>query len=153
MENGFKTFAEVISFAVMREEESHEFYKHLSEKTTDPFLKILFSDFAKEELRHKQVLLELETEPLEKMLNSILDEQINLGTTKHRKLVSPDPNMEFSDSLILAMKREEKAFKLYSLLAEISDDDEISVLFLGLANEENQHREKIEKTYTSLFGE
>jgi rubrerythrin len=53
--------------------------------------------------------------------------------------------------LILAMKREDKAFELYSLLAEISEDDDLSILFLGLAREEEQHKMKIEQTYKSLF--
>ena len=66
--------------------------------------------------------------------------------------VNPDPDMAFGDALILAMKREDKAYELYSLLAEISEDDDLSVLFLGLAREEQQHRTKIEKTYQSLFG-
>jgi len=154
MKNGFKTFAEVISFAVMREEESHEFYKHLAEKATDPFLQTLFSGFAKDELRHKQVLLDLETGALEKMLNEILEKRDDLGMARNMEIAAPpDPNMTFGDSLSLAMKREDKAFELYSLLAEISEDDDLSVLFLGLAKEEEQHCIKIEKTYKSLFDE
>ena len=153
MENGFKTFAEVISFAVMREEESHEFYKHLAEKATDPFIKTLFSDFAKDELRHKQVLLDLETGSLEKMLNEILEKRDGLGMAGNMEIAAPDPNMTFGNSLRFAMNREDKAFELYSLLAEISEDDDISILFLGLAKEEEQHFIKIEKTYKSLFDE
>jgi rubrerythrin len=95
----------------------------------------------------------LETDSFERMLNKILDKQENLGTAENMEIAAPDPDMEFGDSLILAMKREDKAFELYSLLAEISEDDDLSVLFLGLAKEEKHHRIKIEKTYKSLFGE
>ena len=151
MENGFKTFAEVISFAVMREEESYEFYRALAEKTSDPFLQPLFSDFANEELKHKQMLLDLDAGALEKMLEKIVEKQNDLGIAKIIENVEPDPEMAFGDALLLAMKREDKAFELYSLLAEISDDDDLSVLFLGLAKEEEQHRLKIEKTYRAIF--
>jgi len=151
MENGFKTFAEVISFAVMREEESHEFYRDLAEKTEDPFLKPLFMDFAREELQHKKMLLTIDAEALENMFEKIVKKQSDLGIAKKAERVKPDPQMAFGDALILAMKREDKAFELYSLLAEICEDDDLSILFLGLAREEEQHREKIEKTYKSLF--
>ncbi|MCD6585172.1 MAG: ferritin family protein [Desulfobacteraceae bacterium] len=151
MENGFKTFAEVISFAVMREEESYKFYKNLAETTTDPFLQPLFSEFAREELQHKKMLLTIDASALEKMFERIIEKQDDLGIAKKLENVAPNPEMAFADALVLAMKREDKAFELYSLLAEISDDDDLSVLFLGLAKEEEQHRTKIEKTYKSLF--
>ena len=151
MENGFKTFAEVISFAVMREEESHGFYKDLAEKTTDPFLKPLFIDFAREELQHKKMLLTIDADVLDKMFEKIVKKQDDLGMAKNMEIVAPDPDMAFGDALILAMKREDKAFELYSLLAEISEDDDLSILFLGLAREEEQHKMKIEQTYKSLF--
>jgi len=153
MENGFKTFAEAIGFAVMREEESHQFYKDLAEKTADPFLQPLFREFAKEELKHKQALLEMDTATLGKMFEKIVEKQKDLGIAKTLENVSPDPDMAFEDALILAMKREDKAFELYSLLAEISEDDDLSILFLGLAREEEQHRAKIEETYNALFGQ
>ena len=153
MENGFKTFAEVISFAVMREEESHEFYRDLAEKTDDPFLKPLFIDFAREELQHKKMLLTIDAGGLEEMFEKILKQQVDLGIARKLENVKPDPQMAFGDALILAMKREDKAFELYSLLAEISEDDDLSLLFLGLAKEEEQHCIKIKKTYKSLFDE
>ena len=152
MEHGFKTFAEVIGFAVMREEESHAFYRDLAEKTTDPFLQPLFSEFAKEELKHKQMLLDIDAGALEKMFEKIIKKQADLGIAKKLENVAPNPEMAFADALILALKREDKAFELYSLLAEISEDDDLSVLFLGLAKEEEQNRTKIEKTYKALFG-
>ncbi len=153
MEKGFKTFAEVISFAVMREEESHEFYRNLAETTTDPFLQPLFSEFAKEELQHKKMLLTIDADALEKMFARIVEKQEDLGIAGRMENVEPNSEMAFADALILAMKREDKAFELYSLLAEISDDDDLSVLFLGLAREEEQHRAKIEKTYQALFNQ
>jgi rubrerythrin len=153
MENGFKTFAEVIGFAVMREEESHQFYRALAEKTTDPFLKPLFTEFAREELQHKKILLTIDADALEKMFEKIVKKQDALGIAKKFENIEASPEMAFGDALILAMKREDKAFELYSLLAEISEDDDLSILFLGLAREEEQHRTKIEQTYNALFGQ
>ncbi len=152
MEQGFQTFAQVIDFAVAREEESHAFYTDLASKTDDPFLKPLFTDFAREELKHRQMLLELDASRWDKMLEKILSRQKDLGIARNMEKVAPDPQMPFGDALILAMKREDKACELYSFLAQICEDDDLSILFLGLAREEEQHRTKIEKTYQSLFG-
>jgi rubrerythrin len=152
MEQRFRTFAEVIAFAVMREEEYHDFYMDLAAKTTDPFLQPLFSEFARDELKHKQALLDLDSGALDRMLEKIAEKQEDLGIAKNVEVVAPDPKMPFGDALILAMKREDKAFELYSFLAEICEDDDLSILFLGLAKEEERHRAKIEKTYQSLFG-
>lgn len=153
MEHGFKTFAEVIGFAVMREEESHDFYRDLAEKAKDPFVQTLFLEFAKEELQHKKMLLTIDAASLEKMFEKILHKQDDLGIAKKIENVEAKPEMAFGEALILAMKREDKAFRLYSLLAEISEDDDLSILFLGLAREEEQHRRKIEETYNALFGQ
>lgn len=152
MQNGFTSFADALSFAVMREEESYAFYKKLAEQTTDPFLQTLFNNFAKEELRHKQVLLDIDAEALEKIFSKIIEKQDDLKATKDTKTAAPGPESTFGDNLILAMNRENKAFELYSLLSEISEDEDLSILFLGLAKEEEQHRIKIEETYHSLFG-
>lgn len=153
MEHGFKTFAEVIGFAVMREEESHAFYRDLAEKTTDPFLKPLFLDFAREELQHKKMLLTIDADALEKIFEKIAKKQESPGIAKKFENIKASPEMAFGDALVLAMKREDKAFELYSFLAEISGDDDLSILFLGLARAEEQHRTKIEKTYSALFGQ
>ena len=152
VEYGFKTFAEVIDFAVMREEESHKFYRDLAEKAKDPFVQTLFMEFARGELLHKKMLLTVDAAALENMFEKIVKTQKNLGVAGKIETVAATPDMDFEEALILAMKREDKAFDLYSLLAEICRDDDLSILFLGLAREEEQHRRKIEETYKALFG-
>lgn len=151
MEHGFKTFAEVIGFAVMREEESHDFYRDLAAKSNDPFVKTLFVEFAKEELQHKKMLLTIDADALENMFEKIVKKQSDLRIAGKMENVAATQDMDFEEALVLAMKREDKAFQLYSLLAETSEDDDLSILFLGLAREEEQHRTKIEKTFKMLF--
>jgi rubrerythrin len=102
-------------------------------------------------MQHKKMLLTIDAVALEKMFEKIIQQQDDPGVAKKLENVQAAPQMAFGDALVLAMKREDKAFELYSLLAEISEDDDLSILFLGLAREEEQHRTKIEQTYKSLF--
>ena len=153
MPEGFQTFAEVIDFAVNREEEAHRFYKDLAQKTDDPFLQQIFKEFAEEEAKHKQVLLDLDSQGIEHIFNQITDEVKNLNVTAKVNDLAPDAPLDFKQALIFAMQREDKSQKLYSLLGELSEDDTISLLFVGLAKEEARHRYRIEKAYQTLFGE
>lgn len=152
MKDGFKTFAEVIDFAVMREEESYDVYRSLAAKTDDPFLAPLFLDFAQEELKHKKMLLDMHAGGLQGLVEKILEKQADLGLVQSLSKVTPAPDMAFQDALIFAMQREDKACRLYSFLAEISPDDDVSLLFSGLAAEEARHQRRMEKTYQDLFG-
>jgi len=153
MEKGFQSLAEVIDFAVRREEEAHNFYKSLAEKIDDPFLQQLFKEFAEEEAKHQKTLLELDATGIERIFRNITQEIDNLNIAARVQEVPPDTQLDLKQALILAMKREDKSHQLYSLLGELSTDETISLLFVGLAQEEARHRHRIETAYQSLFGE
>ena len=59
----------------------------------------------------------------------------------------PSATMDYQSALILAMKQEKAAFRLYSDLAASADDAEIRELFLGLAQEEAKHKLRFEVEY------
>ena len=62
--------------------------------------------------------------------------------------VEPDPNkLDYQGALILAMKNEKAAFKLYTDLAEATDDDELGGILLAFAQEEAKHKLKLEIEY------
>jgi len=151
METGFKTFAEVISFAVMREEEAYAFYLDLAQKATDPFVQQIFKEFANEELKHKNMLLDIDLSGVEKMFLSIMEKREDVNFAEHFQTIEPEPDLNFKEALILAMKREEKSCDLYSLLAELSDNDDLSLLFVSIAREEERHKLRIEKTYKEIY--
>ena len=61
---------------------------------------------------------------------------------------SDDPGeLDYQGVLILAMKKEKAAFRLYSDLAARTDDAEIQALLLGLAQEEAKHKLRFEIEY------
>ncbi|MCF8035665.1 MAG: hypothetical protein K9K62_02210 [Desulfobacteraceae bacterium] len=153
MQSGFRTFAEVIAFAAEREEAARRFYLELARQTTDTFMKQIFMDFAHEEEKHRETLENLETEGLERIFANIINPVNDLALAENAPDISPDDDPDFQEALLLAMKREDKSHRLYSMLAENSEDHAVSLLFIGLAKEEAHHKLRIERAYKALYGD
>ena len=64
--------------------------------------------------------------------------------------VEPDPGLDYQGALILAMKKEKAAFKLYTDLAEQAPDDNVKELFKSLAQEEAKHKLRFEIEYDDM---
>ena len=59
--------------------------------------------------------------------------------------------MDYQSALILAMKKEKAAFRLYTDLAASTEDEGIRDLFQGLAQEEAKHKLRFEVEYDDDF--
>ena len=151
MKPGFQSIAEVIEFAVMREEEARQFYLELSRKSPDPFMKQIFMDFAHEEEKHRNTLENLDPEGLKRLFAHNIGPVNDMDLAPDTPDTPADGDLSFREALALAMKREDKSQQLYSLLAEMSADDTISLVFIGLAREEAHHRRRIERAYKALY--
>jgi len=55
--------------------------------------------------------------------------------------------MKYADALVLAMKKEKAAFKLYTHLAERTKNPDIKTVFQNLAIEESKHKLRFELEY------
>jgi rubrerythrin len=55
--------------------------------------------------------------------------------------------LSYEEALILAMKKEKAAFKLYSALSERTDQTSMKELFQMLALEESKHKLRFELEY------
>jgi rubrerythrin len=64
---------------------------------------------------------------------------------------APGPDISYQDALILAMKKEKAAFRLYNDLAGLADDEGLRDLFLALAQEEAKHKLRFEVEYDERF--
>jgi rubrerythrin len=142
----FKSFEELIRFAMEKEQEAIDFYESAS--TQEPYSggKQTFLDFAKEEKKHKA------------LLEGFLKGQSKLGDYKFKWV----PDMKRSDYMVdlkyrkglaypemlrLAMKREEKALQLYNDLASKADKPDLVKVFKMLSQEEATHKLKLETIY------
>ncbi|NIP44835.1 MAG: ferritin family protein [candidate division Zixibacteria bacterium] len=143
----FNSVDEILDFAIGKEEEAAEFYTELAGKVSKPNIKEMFEQFAREEKGHKAKLLAAKQgKVLQKSEKKILDLKIG----DHLELVELTPNIDFQDALILAMKAEKNAFKLYNALAEQADDPAIRDMLLALAQEEAKHKLRFETEYDEL---
>ena len=142
----FKSFEELIHFAVEKEKEAVEFYENAS--TQEPYSggKKIFLEFAKEERKHKALL-----EGFLKGDKKIGDYKFkwvpDLKRSDYMVDLKYKKGMPYPEMLRLAMKREEKALQLYNDLASNSDKSELVKVFKMLSQEEATHKLKLETIY------
>ena len=136
---------EILDFAIIGEEASSKFYLTLASKMGTKAMRQVFEDFAKEELNHKAKLEKMKREGLVALRPT---EQVpDLKIADYVVDVEPKPDMSYRDAIILAMKREKSAFRLYSDLAANVLDSACRDLFLTLAQEEAKHKLRFEIEY------
>ena len=81
-------------------------------------------------MKHKSRLMGIKEE---KMLTLTQDKVREMKISDYMVDVAPSPDMAYADALILAMKKEKKAFQLYTYLSEQVASPLLKGLFLTLA--------------------
>jgi rubrerythrin len=135
---------ELLDFAIKGEEEAAQFYRALAGRVDNPGLKKMFEANAVEEDGHKAKLERV------KMSGSFAPAAMKVQDLKIGDyLVDLDPEKvdNYQDALIIGMKREKAAYKLYSDMARTTDDGELKNLLLLLAQEEAKHKLQFELEY------
>ena len=135
---------EVLDFAISREQQAVDFYTRLSTIAPGKQLQELMLDYAREEQRHKDKLLAVKADG---RLENEHKRPLDLKMADYLVDVEETPEMTYQDALIIAMKREQVAFKLYTDMAEKIDNPELKSLFESLAREEASHKNYFESEY------
>ena len=139
---------EVLDFAIGNEEEAMNFYNDMAGKMDSPAMRTVFEEFAREEEGHKAKLLKVKTSGgFNPSSAAIMDLKIGDYLVE----VTADKDTGYQDILILAMKKEKAAFKLYMDLHENVDDADLKSLMLALAQEEAKHKLRFEIEYDDNF--
>jgi rubrerythrin len=141
-------FHSILDFAIEREHEAVDFYHNLQKSTAAKFSahKEMLQEIENMEKGH---ILILEKMRQKKMIGKTVTESIDLKLSDYLVVdedIQPD---SYQNILLIAMKREEIAKKLYLDLAErlANDDEDLFNLFQQLAKEESGHKLKFEKLY------
>jgi rubrerythrin len=144
----FESVEELLDFAIGEEEAAANFYKHLAGKMERPWMRDVFEQFSKEEEGHRAKLLkvksgELPSLPKEKVLD------LKIGDY----LVDAELNadMDYQQALILAMKKEKAAFRMYSDLASVAESAGVRDVLLSLSQEEAKHKLRFEVEYDDII--
>ncbi len=145
----WKSVDEILDFAIDQEQQAADFYTELSGRMDRPWMGKIFLEFAKEELGHKKKLMDIKAGKLllaseKKVLDlKIGDYLVDVETTGVK--------LDYQQALVIAMKKEKKAFKMYTDLAEAADDANIRTVFLSLAQEEAKHKLRFEIEYDDVI--
>jgi rubrerythrin len=140
----FNNINEILDFAIGEEQAAVDFYLQLSAQSKNQQTKKIFHEYAEEEMRHKSNLMNIR----EQGIFHLSDEKVrDLKIAEYLVDVKPTPDMSYQDALILAMKKEKAAYRMYSKLAEKTENPEVKQLFLNLALEESKHKLAFEIEY------
>lgn len=148
----FGSVDEILSFAIDREKEAVEFYTLLAKEATRASLKQTFEDFAKEEGKHVALLSDISGNK-EKIDSYEFKKIPDLKISDYMVDVEYKEGMPMPDILKLAMKREEKAVKLYSMMADQTSDADAKKVFLILVQEESKHKLGLETMYDDFLAD
>jgi rubrerythrin len=140
----FRTIDDILDFAITAEQEAVDFYTSLAARSKTGEMKDVFTEFAAEEMKHKTLLAGIK----EKQTTFIKAEKIvDLKVSDYMTDVVPTSDMTYADALVLAMKKEKNAFRLYMMLYTETRDKAMKELFLSLAMEESKHKLRFELEY------
>lgn len=137
-------FTEVINFAIRGEKEAIKFYQELQEISTFRAQKEMLKEFENMEKGHIVILENIRSRDFNDFK---IKKIVNLNISDNLEDVKPSKNMDYQDILIIAMKKEDLAQKLYMDLSGNFSGNDLGKLFLKLASEEAAHKLKFEKLY------
>ncbi len=129
----------VIDFALERERESQEIYLDYARKTQRIGFRQLLLSMVDMEKEHENKLKELKEGKDQSDLFSD-SESVKARLTDFIAQEEFSPDMDYGDFLVLIIKREEEAEKLYEELKSIAVNTEVEELFSWLAEEERKHK-------------
>lgn len=140
----FRTFEEIIDYAIEKEMDEIEFYSEIAERMDRENVKGLFRNIALEKTAR---MLRLEKmKDVKPVLN--LDEIQDLKMAGILQDIDNTKNdLSYQDVLIIAMKKEKAKFKFYLNMAESAVSKECKDTFMALANEEARQKLRFEIEY------
>ncbi len=148
----FGSIDEILTFAIGKENEAVEFYQSQAAKATKASLKDIFESFANEEQKHAALLSDIAGNK-EKIESYEFKKIPDLKISDYMVEKDYEEGMPMPEILKVAMKREEKAVKLYQTLADQTDNPDAKKVFLMLVQEESKHKLGLETMYDDYLAE
>ncbi len=145
----FKSIDDILDFAIRDELRASRLYADLAKRSKSREMAKIFEQFSQEELGHKKKLEAVKSGkqvlvPHEKI------QDLRIGDYLVEVKTSRD-DLTYQEALIIAMKEEKAAFRLYSDLAARTDDAAAKETFLILAQEEARHKLRFEIEYDDMI--
>lgn len=144
----FKNLNDIIVFAIEKEKEAAEFYQAVSRQEQFAGKKEMLLEFSAQERKHQALLEDLKAGKVGKKLDEYKFKWItDIKRSDFVDEIEYHPGMGYHELLLLAMKREEKALKLYNEMLASAQTDEQKKVFKMLCQEEAKHKLSLETMY------
>ena len=141
----FESIEAVLDFAIQEEENAVRLYLDLAAKAETPSVKQALEGFAEEERGHKTKLEAVKRGEMK--LAGELPSAAAMGIADIMVDVDAAAEMDYADVLVLAMRKEKAAYRMYSALAEQAESADVAAVFRDLAAEEANHKVRFEIEY------
>ena len=148
----FNSTEEIINYAIEKEKEAAEFYEDVSRQEPFSGARETLEGFAKEERKH-QAMLENFADHKEKIAEYEYKWIPDMKRSDYMVDIEYEKGMHYTDILRLAMKREEKALKLYNEFQDQADTEDGKTLFKILCQEEAKHKLALETMYDDYMAQ
>lgn len=140
----FNSIEDVLDFAREKEQDACDFYMELAERMHDSGMKELFTELARQEIRHKIVITEMRKGNVEIGSHPRIK---NIELDKVLLTKEDSKSLAIENAMLVALEREQSSNKLYSDLAQIVDDAALKRTFESLAADELEHKTSIQDAY------
>ncbi|MBF9014341.1 MULTISPECIES: ferritin family protein [unclassified Oceanispirochaeta] len=140
-----RSFNEIMDFAIAREKDAVQFYKDLQNRSRFASQKSVLNEFELMEVGHVRLLEGVKERQSTAKLSQTIPGDLKLSDYLHDVKISDD--MTYQEILIAAMKKEERAAALYTVMRDQSEDSEIRKVFTQLVIEEENHKNHFESLY------
>ena len=142
----FDNIEEIIDFAIQREREAQASYLEYARATERRGFSELLLSMARMEKEHERRLLELKQGRSSEGLFTPPQTE-DLGLTETLVDIPFSPDMDYGDFLILVIRKEGDAEKLYRRLQSLASNADLSGMFQVLADEERKHKDWAQERY------
>ncbi|WP_054032574.1 ferritin-like domain-containing protein [Desulfatitalea tepidiphila] len=150
----FKNLDDIIDFAIEKEKEAADFYMEVSEQEKFSGKKEMLLEFSAEERKHQALLEDLKAGNVGQKLDDYKFKWItDIKRSDYVDEITYHPGMGYNELLMLAMKREENALKLYNELLANAQTDAQKKVFKMLCQEEAKHKLSLETMYDDFMSE
>jgi rubrerythrin len=137
---------EIIDFAIQREREAQDTYLSFARETQRRGFSELLLSMAEMEKAHERKLVELK-QGRRALASFTPPKGEDLGLSEMLVEVPFSPTMDYGDFLILVIRKEREAERLYRKLEGMTNSADVRSMFALLADEERKHRDWAQERY------
>jgi rubrerythrin len=150
----FESINDIIDFAIQKEQEAVDFYLSASKEESMSGSKEMLIEFSEEEKKHRKILEALKDKGYAEGVEDYEFKWIkDIKRSDYMDDMVYKPGMGYRDILVLAIKREEAALKLYNKLLAKAESENAKKVFKILCQEEAKHKLGLETMYDDHMAE